>query len=232
MELEAIIAVFAVSFVVVGVFSWLMFRRSSSSGEGTLLPNLPTITLVFIAGPRSGQRIEVNGHQVKIGRGPDCEIRVDDPLVSWEHALLSYQGSNYILYDLNSTNGTWVNNQRVAQCAVRLGQDQIRIGPLVFVLYEPGSGSFLPQPDPPEEPEFRSVQPLVNRLKEYQMLETLGRGASVVYKARDKHSGQVVAIKILTKPDAYIRNKFENEMRVLPKRLAGHPHIVQVYGGD
>lgn len=63
------------------------------------------------------------------------------------------------------------------------------------------------------------------------MLETLGRGASVVYKARDKRSGQVVAIKILTKPDAYIRNKFENEMRVLPKRLAGHPHIVQVYGG-
>ena len=83
------------------------------------------------------QRLHVQGHgadrlltvgvSYRIGRDPQADIVLTDPRVSWQHAVVEEHGGTWLLQDAGSTNGTFVNGQRVRQvtitgsCAVRLG---------------------------------------------------------------------------------------------------------------
>lgn len=49
-----------------------------------------------------------------VGRGPNCALRLNDQRVSAPHASLRWMQDRWVLRDLNSTNGTWVNGRRVA----------------------------------------------------------------------------------------------------------------------
>ncbi len=63
-----------------------------------------------------------------IGRDPACDLTLDSPLVSRHHARLERAGPTHILIDLGSTNGTYVNSQRIDRQALRVG-DIVQIGP-------------------------------------------------------------------------------------------------------
>ena len=71
---------------------------------------------------------------ITIGRHEDNTIILDNPRVSGYHARIDKTGSDYILTDLQSTNGTFVNNQNVVSQRLRHG-DRISIGEhlLLFV---------------------------------------------------------------------------------------------------
>jgi len=71
---------------------------------------------------------------VTIGRHEDNGIVIDNLSVSTFHARIDKAGSNYLLTDLQSTNGTYVNDQRVTSCKLSNG-DNILVGKhiLVFV---------------------------------------------------------------------------------------------------
>lgn len=58
---------------------------------------------------------------LRIGRDPSCEVVVDQPLVSWHHARLERQGRSFALVDLGSTNGTFVDGQRIQRTSVMPG---------------------------------------------------------------------------------------------------------------
>src|ERR1700721_571440 len=49
----------------------------------------------------------------KVGSSPNCDIVIDQPIVSGEHCRLSLLGDQYVLEDLGSTNGTYVNGYRL-----------------------------------------------------------------------------------------------------------------------
>jgi len=68
-----------------------------------------------------------------IGRTADCAIRIDDPKISGHHADLNVSESGYVLTDLNSRNGTFVNGERITQKNVFRG-DQITIGETTITL--------------------------------------------------------------------------------------------------
>ena len=75
------------------------------------------------------------GKTYRIGRDPACDITVNDPRVSWAHAVLKVEGANWVLRDLDSSNGTFLGPDRTQRveitrpCEVRLGhQDN---GPVV-----------------------------------------------------------------------------------------------------
>ena len=75
------------------------------------------------------------GKTYRIGRDPASEITVNDPRVSWAHAVLKVEGANWVLQDLDSSNGTFLGPDRTQRveinrpCEVRLGhQDN---GPVV-----------------------------------------------------------------------------------------------------
>src|SRR6185503_10294780 len=59
---------------------------------------------------------DLSGEQVRIGRAADRnDLVLDDAQVSREHAILKRIRSSYMIVDLNSANGTWVNGQRVKE---------------------------------------------------------------------------------------------------------------------
>ena len=56
------------------------------------------------------------GPAYRIGRDPDGDIVVNDPRVSWQHAVLQFDGTGWVLQDSGSTNGTFLGNSGSPAC--------------------------------------------------------------------------------------------------------------------
>jgi hypothetical protein len=72
--------------------------------------------------------LEVPAGQFVIGRSPDCQLSLDDPLVSRRHALLTVRQDSVTLEDLGSRNGVFVNGVRIANLQGLALGDKITIG--------------------------------------------------------------------------------------------------------
>jgi predicted component of type VI protein secretion system len=81
--------------------------------------------------PVSGQPIDVLKDKSAVGRDPSCEIVVTDGSVSRRHALLEKRSNAWWVVDQGSANGTYVNSLKVAEQALRNGQE-LRFGALAF----------------------------------------------------------------------------------------------------
>jgi FHA domain len=80
---------------------------------------------------RQGQTFEL-GEEVTLGRAAGCGVRVDDAYTSSLHARLYRRNGTLWVEDLGSTNGTWVNAERIGS-AVKLGKgDLLQVGGTVF----------------------------------------------------------------------------------------------------
>jgi hypothetical protein len=85
---------------------------------------LPAVVVKI--GPQAGRRVEL-GVKVVIGR-EDADLMLDDPEVSRRHAVLRRSGDSVVIEDLDSTNGTFVNGERIREpITVRCG-DEVRLG--------------------------------------------------------------------------------------------------------
>ncbi len=75
----------------------------------------------------------LDGSVINLGRSPENTIILDDPRVSRQHAQLRYLGGRYVIFDLNSTGGTFVNQQPVTQSSLFPG-DVISLAgvPIIF----------------------------------------------------------------------------------------------------
>jgi pSer/pThr/pTyr-binding forkhead associated (FHA) protein len=72
-----------------------------------------------------------------LGRGPQANFVVEAPLVSRLHCRFTAESSGTLdVEDLGSTNGTWVNGQRVVRAALAAG-DRVRVGQLELVVGRP-----------------------------------------------------------------------------------------------
>jgi pSer/pThr/pTyr-binding forkhead associated (FHA) protein len=69
--------------------------------------------LIVLEGPGKGTTHAVHGTQMTLGRQADNQIVINDHRVSRHHAQLSWRGTSYVLEDLGSANGTWVNGAKV-----------------------------------------------------------------------------------------------------------------------
>jgi hypothetical protein len=90
-----------------------------------------TAKIVGLEGGQAGQEFAVDDRPVKFGRGPDNDVVVATPLASRVHAELRPEGARYLLYDLDSSNGTWVNGVKIKAHPLEPG-DQITIGSEIF----------------------------------------------------------------------------------------------------
>lgn len=83
------------------------------------------------SGPSVGQTHPLDGNPVSMGRSASCDVPLDDERASSVHARLLFERGQHRLVDLDSTNGTFVNNQRIQDILLRPG-DLIQIGETIF----------------------------------------------------------------------------------------------------
>jgi len=69
-----------------------------------------------------------------IGRAMGCDLRLEDTYVSQEHARIFAKNGSWYVEDLGSTNGTFVNEQRLAAPAMLTAGDRIRVGTTILEL--------------------------------------------------------------------------------------------------
>ena len=91
--------------------------------------SIPVNAYVIINGK---QQIPLQKPVINIGRRSTCDIVLQDPMVSRDHAQLRADQGRYILFDLSSTGGTVVNNHRVHSAMLKAG-DVIRMGKTILV---------------------------------------------------------------------------------------------------
>ncbi|MGH9836788.1 MAG: sigma 54-interacting transcriptional regulator [Blastocatellia bacterium] len=95
-----------------------------------------TPQLVAIVGPFDGMLFALDKEEVTIGRDPANQICLSDPLVSRRHCLLRQSAGSYLLQDLNSSNGTMINDMPVRERLLAHG-DRIKIGETHFLFLAP-----------------------------------------------------------------------------------------------
>lgn len=81
-----------------------------------------------------------------VGRAPVCDITIQEPTLSRCHVRLSPTPEGMLVQDLGSTNGTYVNGQRISQWIARAG-DELRLDCIRFLIERPSQRSLRDAPD-------------------------------------------------------------------------------------
>jgi diguanylate cyclase (GGDEF)-like protein len=90
--------------------------------------------LTVIVGDQPGRIFEVSEPSMFVGRGPECDIRIDSDGVSRKHAWIRHEGDRYLIEDLKSTNGTWLDGASVKAGHLSSGV-RIRVGTDVILRF-------------------------------------------------------------------------------------------------
>src|ERR1041385_5168815 len=99
-------------------------RVSTTSRDACVVHIYPT-------GPGMGTRYPLTDIPVVLGRGNDCDIRINDHSVSRRHARIQPGADGYYAVDLQSTNGTFVNDVPASICKLKDG-DYLRVGNCIY----------------------------------------------------------------------------------------------------
>jgi ABC-type multidrug transport system ATPase subunit/pSer/pThr/pTyr-binding forkhead associated (FHA) protein len=98
----------------------LTFRAAGAAGA----PAPIAASTIRLGGPILGAKTSLT-----IGRNPQADIPLHTPIVSWHHARLDRTSQGHVITDLGSTNGTFVNGQRLARPHLLRQGDVVQIGP-------------------------------------------------------------------------------------------------------
>ena len=98
---------------------------------------LPRLVLRGLSGPMLGRSFPLRDGMV-LGRGRDCEVFIESQEISRQHARLRVRPESVMVEDLNSTNGTFVNGERVTTALLEPG-DELRLDTIRFIMVAPGT---------------------------------------------------------------------------------------------
>lgn len=215
---------------------WAAPQESHGQEQGSDTPRLdskPALLLVE-SGPLAGQEVTIKAAGLTIGRLADNDVVLaGEPMISRHHAVIACEQGRHVLYDRDSANGTWVNEQRVFRHVLCHG-DRIQIwqSRFAYKLVDTPVARPVTTVAPQAAPRI-----LGEEFDGYRLERLIGRGGmSEVYRALDP-SGMPVAIKILQVSDAYVVAKFIQEGNKIGPLLrlpsgAPHPNVAAVHKFD
>jgi pSer/pThr/pTyr-binding forkhead associated (FHA) protein len=110
------------------------FEDRDSTGELQAITDLEDGTgLVIVSrGPNEGSTYLVDTDAVSVGRHPDSNIFLDDITVSRRHSVIERNGQDFLIRDVGSLNGTYVNHDRIDHKPIVDG-DEIQVGRFVLI---------------------------------------------------------------------------------------------------
>lgn len=122
-----------------------------------------TVKLLIVQGKSAENDLVFSAGEYCLGRGPECQIRLNSELVSRQHCLLRITTDAVFIRDLSSRNGTLLNGTLIAgECPIVNG-DQVQIGPVTFevqfdlathakeTVNKTGNTTARIEPEPPEK---------------------------------------------------------------------------------
>ena len=112
-----------------------------TQGETTLvMPAVPKLstrpTLQIMEGEGEGTVFSLDQKTTVLGRGEDCDVVINHPMVSRHHAKIVRVGPSFYIHDLQSTNGTMVNGENIDQHVLQ-PEDEIQIGVTLLLFQQP-----------------------------------------------------------------------------------------------
>jgi len=133
--------VFALRFLLtVGLYAFLawafmsLWRDIKLQGALLAARKVPPISLTIARADLAPQVRHFAQAEVTIGRDPACECPLEDAAVSARHARLCYHHNQWWLEDLGSTNGTLLNQEKLAIPTVVISGDEFRCGETCFTI--------------------------------------------------------------------------------------------------
>src|SRR5438045_2803204 len=111
------------------------------------------VKLVLLSPGMTGRTHELKVDKTTIGRVEDNTFQIAEPSVSSHHCEVILKGNDVLIRDLNSTNGTFVNGEKITEAPLKPGQ-VLRLGQIELRL-ESGSGPVAgstPAPTPAKKP--------------------------------------------------------------------------------
>jgi len=111
------------------------FVPASGSNPAGAKPSEQKATkIVVTAGEKIGTEIALSGRQLTIGRAGDSDLIVDDEYTSTHHAKLVFINGEWLVQDLDSTNGTLLDGKKITTTTVVPLNTQVRVGQTSFEL--------------------------------------------------------------------------------------------------
>lgn len=105
----------------------LVEKTKEEPGDGDLW------CVEMVRGPMVGEIVFLNDGKTSFGRGPECDVFLDDITVSRHHCDISVVNDVVIVHDNGSTNGTYVDSEAIDKKQVGAG-DVVQIGRYVFLV--------------------------------------------------------------------------------------------------
>ncbi len=111
-----------------------LWRDINQQGAILASRKVPPISLTITHSGSASQVRHFLQPEITIGRDPGCECPVNDDAVSARHARLSFHHKQWWLEDLNSTNGTLLNQEKLDMPTVVISEDEFKCGETRFII--------------------------------------------------------------------------------------------------
>lgn len=92
------------------------------------IQKVPTITLIERSGVTENKEDSYSVPEITFGRDPGNTVRLDDETVSSRHAILTFRNGHWWIEDQYSTNGTFLNDEKIVTPTILISGDDIHIG--------------------------------------------------------------------------------------------------------
>jgi hypothetical protein len=124
----------------------------------------------------AGKSFDLSGSEITVGRVADNKVQVEHASVSGHHAVLTLDALDYFIKDLDSTNGTRINGERITQQKLRRN-DIVRLGNIELLYDSEHQPPGQPMPNPSERvnlaecashgrpPDFVNASPIAKRVR-------------------------------------------------------------------
>lgn len=122
---------------------------------------IPSYRFVFQSGTNQGQIYPILKPDIVIGRDSDVDLVIRNPEISRQHARIYRQGNDLVIEDMGSTNGTFVNGNRITSPHLLQKGDQIVLGEKNTFLFEqinPDPDATVVNPVPPQAAQWKPIE--------------------------------------------------------------------------
>lgn len=203
--------------------------------------NRPVLTVE--AGEHAGLRVTVDADTFIIGRGDECDLVLNDRAISRQHCRILAEEEHFLLEDLDSKNGTWVNDEAVRGVRQLEDGDKIQLAMTVRITYTESDATVELSFDPASLRKRLTLDRDARRvfigqqevipplsLPQYRLLQLLFDGAGAVCTREDvvdavwpEAAGEGVSEQAI---DALVRRLRDRLAEVDPQ----HQYVVTVRG--